>query len=252
MKHMKDMREVNLQNQNSMLIDHFSMQRYTDIQNALLKHVQLVNRFRDEDIQKIAGVDLAYWERDGKDYAACCIIIMDRHSHEVLENKYLVGEIFIPYMPGFLSFRELPLVINTYQTLLIKPDIILFDGNGILHYRRMGIATHASFCLNKPTIGVAKSYLKIADVNYDMPLNITGAYTDIIINGDVYGRVVRTRKNVKPIFVSCGNWIDIDTSTDIVLQFITGESRLPQPIRIADIETKKVRQINFHKGGETK
>ena len=79
----------------------------------------------------------------------------------------------------------------------------------------MGIATHASFYLEKPTIGVAKTYLKIGNVDFMMPENKLGAFTDIVIDGEVYGRALRTRENVKPVFVSCGNWIDLDTATKI-------------------------------------
>jgi deoxyribonuclease V len=144
-------------------------------------------------------------------------------------------------MAGYLSFRELPLILETYKLLENEPDVIMFDGNGYLHYRNMGIATHASFHLNKPTIGVAKSYLKIGNVDYTMPDDKEGAFTDIIINNEVYGRVLRTHKGIKPIFVSCGNWIDLDTTTRIVLDLINTESRLPILIRKADIETRKQR-----------
>jgi deoxyribonuclease V len=107
----------------------------------------------------------------------------------------------VPYIPGYLSFRLLPLIINTYKLLNHNTDLIIFDGNGYLHYRNMGIATHASFYLKKPTIGVGKSYLKIENTNYIMPKDEDGAYTDIIIKEKVYGRVLRTHTRVKPIFI---------------------------------------------------
>ncbi|KYN79009.1 hypothetical protein A0J52_06965 [Clostridium sporogenes] len=110
-------------------------------------------------------------------------------------------------------------------------------GNGYLHQRHMGTATHASFFLNKPTIGVAKSYLKIKETDFEMPEDEEGSYTDIVINKEIYGRVLRTRKTVKPIFISCGNYIDLDSSTEIVLNLINNESRLPIPTRLSDLET---------------
>ena len=106
----------------------------------------------------------------------------------------------------------------------------------------MGIATHASFFLDKPTIGVAKSYLKVNGVDFNMPENKEGSYSEIIINEEVYGRTLRTRKDVKPIFISCGNYIDLDTSTEIVLSLINKESRLPIPIRLADLESHIIRK----------
>ncbi len=139
----------------------------------------------------------------------------------------------------------MPLVLEAAKKLSNEPDLYMFDGNGYLHYRHMGIATHASMYLKKPTIGVAKSYLKIENVDFTMPENEVGSYTDILIHGNVYGRTLRTSYHVKPIFVSCGNWIDLETSTEIVMNCINQESRLPIPIRLADIETHKVRKQLF-------
>jgi deoxyribonuclease V len=215
---------------------------FSEIQSKLLSKVKLENTFQKERVQLIAGVDLAYWNGKEKNFGTCCIVIIDYNSKEIVEKVYSFGEITIPYVPGFLAFRELPLVMKAVEKLTIEPDLFMFDGNGYLHYRHMGIATHASFFLNKPTIGIAKSYLKIQDVDFVMPENQAGAYTDIVINDEVYGRTLRTSINVKPIFVSCGNWIDLDTSTEIVLNCVNVESRLPIPVRLADIETHKVRK----------
>ncbi|WP_409299398.1 endonuclease V [Peribacillus sp. SCS-26] len=218
------------------------IQEFSKVQNELLPRIKLENNFQIEEIQFIAGVDLAYWDADNKSYGTCCIVIIDYVTKEIVEKVYSHGEISIPYIPGFLAFRELPLVTEAVKKLTKQPDIYIFDGNGYLHYRHMGIATHASFLLNKPTIGVAKSYLKIQKVDFIMPENFLGAYTDIVINNEVYGRTLRTTKNVKPIFVSCGNWIDLDTSTEVVLNCINNDSRLPIPVRLADLETHKMRK----------
>lgn len=178
-----------------------------------------------------------------KDYAVCSIVTMDYKLREVIEVKSLSDIITVPYIPGYLSFRELPLIIKTFKLLENNTDLILFDGNGYLHYRNMGIATHASFYLKKPTIGVAKSYLKINNTDFIMPKDEVGIFTDIVINNEVYGRAVRTHKGVKPIFVSCGNWISLDTATNIVLSLIDKNSRQPLPTRLVDIETRKQRKI---------
>lgn len=216
---------------------------FMNIQNDFIDKILLKNQFSIGEVGTIAGIDLAYWTKDGKDYAVCCIVTIDYLTKKVLETKYLVDEINVPYIAGYLSFRELPLILKTYELLEMKPDLVMFDGNGYLHYRHMGIATHASFYLNKPTIGVAKSYLKIAGVEFIVPENKEGAYSDIVINNEVYGRALRTHNNVKPIFVSCGNWIDLSTATDIVLSLIRSDSRQPIPIRLADIETRKMRKL---------
>ncbi|SKC04452.1 Endonuclease V [Lysinibacillus sp. AC-3] len=124
-----------------------------------------------------------------------------------------------------------------------NPDLYMFDGNGYLHNRHMGIATHASFFLEKPTIGVAKTYYKIENTDFIMPKNIAGAFTDIVIAGVVYGRALRSRKDVKPIFVSCGNEIDLDTAINMTMHFIEKDSRLPIPTRYADLATHQARKL---------
>ncbi|MGG0185565.1 endonuclease V [Bacillus rhizoplanae] len=215
---------------------------FTNIQNELLSKVNLENSFDVNEIKTIAGVDLAYWDVNNTTYGTCCIVMIDYYTKEVVEKVYSYGEINVPYISGFLAFRELPLVLEAAKKLSNEPDLYMFDGNGYLHYRHMGIATHASMYLKKPTIGVAKSYLKIENVDATMPKEEVGSYTDIVIHGDIYGRVLRTSHRVKPIFVSCGNWIDLDTSTEVVMNCINNESRLPIPVRLADLETHKMRK----------
>ncbi len=210
---------------------------FIEIQNQLKKKIIIKNTFNKSSVRLVAGVDLAYIEAGNKQYGTCCIVVIDYNTKEIVEKVNSVGEIKVPYIPGFLAFRELPLIIEASKKLVLEPDLFIFDGNGYLHFNHMGIATHASFFLNKPTIGVAKSYLRVNGIDFNMPENEEGSYTDIIINGEVYGRTLRTRKDVKPIFISCGNYIDLETSTEIVLSLINNESRLPIPIRLADLET---------------
>lgn len=152
-----------------------------------------------------------------------------------------MSKIEVPYIPGYLAFRELPLVQEAAKKLSNQLDIYMFDGNGYLHHRHMEIATHASFFLKRPTIGVAKSYFKIQATDFEMPKNEVGEYTYIRINGEVYGVALRTRKDVKPIFISCGNWIDLETSIRITMHFIESSSRLPITTRYADLATHEAR-----------
>ena len=218
------------------------IRRFSKIQSGLLPEVKLENNFQMEQIQLIAGIDLAYWNINKTTYAVCCIAVIDYYTKNVVEKVYSEGEITIPYIPGFLAFRELPLMAGAAKKLRTQPDLYMFDGNGYLHDRHMGLATHASIYLNKPSIGVAKSYLKVRNVDFVMPKNIKGAYTDIIINHEVYGRALRTRKDVKPIFVSCGNWITLKTATEIVMNLVDHDSRLPIPTRFADLYTHEMRR----------
>lgn len=207
-----------------------------------MPHVRLENSFQLEQIKLIAGVDLAYWDVNETTRAVCGIVVIDFHTKEMVDKVYSEGRIQVPYIPEFLAFRELPLIMDAVKKLKNQPDMYMFDGNGYLHSRHMGIATHAAIHLNKPSIGVAKSHLRIGNVDFVVPNNTKGAYTDIIFNDDTYGRVLRSRKDVKPIFVSCGNWIDLDTATEIVLRLVDHNSRLPIPIRNADIYTREIRR----------
>ncbi|MEW9095891.1 MAG: endonuclease V [Clostridiaceae bacterium] len=217
-------------------------EEFFKIQNSLVKNIMLKNSFNIKDIKTCAGVDLVYWMKDEEEYATCCIVVIDYNTKRVIEKTYSYGKINEPYIPGCLAFRELPLIIKAVEKLKIEPDIFIFDGNGYLHFNHMGSATHASFFLNKPTIGVAKSYLKIKGTDFEMPKDEIGSYNDIIIDNKVYGRVLRSRSNVKPIFISCGNYIDLDTSTRIIMNLLNKESRIPIPVRLADLETHIVRE----------
>ncbi|WP_210468738.1 endonuclease V [Sporosarcina sp. 6E9] len=216
------------------------IEKYKAIQTELARDICLKNRFHR--IKFCAGVDIAYKELDEAEWGICSIVVIDYASKVVVEKTSSAGKITVPYIPGYLAFRELPLVIETANKLSIAPDLFIFDGNGYLHPRHMGIATHASFFFNKPTIGVAKNYFKIDDVDFMMPDNVSGSYENIIIKNEVCGRVLRSHENVKPIFISCGNYIDLQTATEITMSLINKESRIPIPVRLADLETKRLRK----------
>ena len=207
-------------------------------QNELRDRITVEDSLEVDSLKLIAGVDLAYWQNGDEEYAVCCIVVVDYMTHEIIEKKHYSGKIEVPYMPGFLAFRELPLVQKTVELLENEPDIYMFDGNGYLHPRNMGIATHASFYLNKPTIGVAKTYFRVDNkTDYIEPEKTAGSFTDIIINEQVYGRVLRTHSDVKPVFVSVGNNISLDTATKITMALVEKESHIPVPTRYADLET---------------
>lgn len=217
---------------------------YTSQQNELRKRISLQNNLSEDQIKLVAGVDIAYWGENNKEYGVCCIQVFDFCSKKLVEQVDYMDEITTPYISGFLAFRELPLILEAVKKLKTNPNLYMFDGNGYLHKRNMGVATHASFYLEKPTIGVAKTYYKIENTDFIMPENRTGAFTDIVIEGEVYGRALRSRKDVKPIFVSCGNEIDLDTATKITMHFIEKDSRLPIPTRYADLATHQARKLH--------
>ncbi len=219
-------------------------QEFLDIQNSFREKTNLTDSFKIDDIKTVAGVDLAYRTKNGQEYAVCCIVVIDFITHEVLEKKQYSGKIEVPYIAGFLAFRELPLVLETVKKLDINPGLFMFDGNGFLHPRHMGIATHASFYLNKATIGVAKSYYRVREgLDYTDPDIPAGSFTDIVCDGEVYGRTLRTHTGVRPVFVSAGNFISLESATEITMKLVGKDSHIPVPTRLADLETHTARSV---------
>ncbi|MBQ7774869.1 MAG: endonuclease V [Lachnospiraceae bacterium] len=211
-------------------------------QEKLLAQIQLKNHIDIDKLRYVAGVDLAYWKENDTEYAVCCIVVIDFQTKEILEKKCSRGIITVPYIPGCLAFREVGLVLETVKLLEHDVELYIFDGNGYLHPRHMGLATHAGILLDKPTIGVAKSYFKVENVDYTEPAQEAFAYEDIVINEEVYGRVVRTHVNVRPIFLSTGHKVDLDTAMEVVKVFVTKDSHIPMPTRCADLMTHEKRK----------
>lgn len=217
-------------------------QDYIKEQIELGKRIIQKNTVDLSRIEAVAGVDLAYWKKEGREYAVCCIVVIDYHTFEVMEKVCHADIVNVPYIPGALAFREVPIFMEAYKKVKTMPDVLFFDGNGYLHPRHMGLATHAGILIKKATIGVAKSYYKIAEVDFDMPANQEKAFTEIKINGEVYGRALRTHANVKPVFLSIGNAIDLDTATEMACRLTTKEGHIPLPTRLADIMTHEKRK----------
>ncbi len=215
---------------------------YIEEQRKLATGIDLTNCVDISKLKYVAGVDLAYWKEDETEYAVCCIVVIDYQTRNIVEKKHVRGKIEVPYIPGCLAFREIDLVLETVGLLEHSVGLYVFDGNGYLHPRHMGLATHAGILLGVPTIGVAKSYYKVENVDYIEPANDAFAYEDIVIHGEVYGRVLRTHKNVRPIFLSVGNLIDLETAMEVTKYFVTKESHIPMPTRCADIMTHEMRK----------
>lgn len=208
------------------------------IQNMLAGLIVQKNRLEIDKIKTVAGVDIAYWNAENNsEYAVCCIVVIGTESMSVIEKQSAWGKSEFPYIPGCLAFRELPLVIEAVKKLEIKPDLFMFDGNGILHTRGLGLAAHASFYLDSPTVGAAKHYFKVDGAEFTEPGTEAGSRSDIVKDGKIIGRVIRTKQAVKPVYISVGNFIDIETATELTFKFIDKESHIPVPTRLADLET---------------
>lgn len=175
----------------------------------------------------IAGVDVSTyrWREDG----VAAVVVLSYPELELLEEKTARGRISFPYVPGLLSFREAPLILEAFRQLVFTPDLIIVDGQGLAHPRRFGIAAHLGLILNVPTIGCAKSRLC---GTYQEPDFTVGSSTDLLYKDDIIGQVVRTRRGVKPVYVSVGHKIGLYQAVHWVLKCCRGY-RLPEPTRLA-------------------
>lgn len=211
-------------------------------QISMQSKISLVDKIKLDDIKTVTGIDSAYLELNGKEYVVCCAVTLDRETKTVVSENREVGEVSIRYISGLLSFREEEITLKTLNNLRKVGDVIFFDGNGILHERKMGIATHAGILLDKPTIGVAKTYYKIFNIKDIEVGKELFSYKDIEVDGFVYGRVMRTRQGCKPVYISCGNHITLESATELVKEFTKEGSRIPLPTRYADINTHMERK----------
>lgn len=174
----------------------------------------------------MAGADMAI---DGElGYAG--IIIYRFPDMVEIERQYAVLKIEFPYVPGLLAFREAPILLKAFEKVRTDPDIIMFDGQGIAHPRGLGIASHMGLFLGRPTIGCAKSRLV---GEYREPGHNAGDWSPLELDKRVVGAVLRTRKNVKPVFISPGHLIDLPSSIEIALACLD-RTRIPKPTREAD------------------
>jgi len=177
----------------------------------------------------IAGVDISAGRAQGM--ATGSVIVMSYPEFEVVEIQSVKGSLDFPYIPGLLSFRELPLTLAACERLSITPDLILVDGQGIAHPRRLGLASHLGLFLDVPTIGCAKSLLC---GSHEGPPAEPGSYAEIIDKDETVGVALRTKPGVKPVYVSTGHMIDLQTAIDWVMKCCRGY-RLPEPTRLAHL-----------------
>lgn len=177
----------------------------------------------------IAGVDISAGKAQG--VATGAVVVLQYPELGVVETKVVNSKLNFPYIPGLLSFREAPLTLAACQELTITPDLILVDGQGIAHPRRMGLASHLGLFLNLPTIGCAKSLLC---GRHQVPGIEPGSYAEVVDNGETIGVALRTKLGVKPIYVSIGHKIDLQTAIYWVINCCRGY-RLPEPTRLAHL-----------------
>ncbi len=176
-------------------------------------------------VELIAGVDVSV-----RDYVSrAAVVVMRFPSLEIIETVTASQPTPFPYIPGLLSFREGPVLLQAFAQLQHTPDVYMFDGMGRIHPRRLGIAAHIGLWLDAPTIGCGKTHLV---GNYDPPGSEAGEYSLLTHKGEQLGVVLRTRRNVKPVYISPGHLCDIESARLLTIACTT-KYRLPQPIRAA-------------------
>lgn len=186
--------------------------------------------------QTLAAADVSF-DRFGKELFAA-VIVFARTSLDVIEQVGVVAPAAFPYVPGMLSFREAPALLQAFAALRAVPDVVLCDGQGIAHPKRLGIASHLGLWLNIPTVGCAKS--RLCGV-FDIPGEQRGDRSPLVDHGEIVGDVLRTRSRVSPLFVSPGHLCDRDSAVSLVME-TSGKYRLPIPARMAHEFVNQVRR----------
>lgn len=181
-----------------------------------------------QPVKYVAGVDMGF-EEDGT-ISRAAVAILSFPDLQVIETSLARRPTTFPYIPGFLSFREIPALLDALEKITTIPDIILCDGQGIAHPRRLGIACHLGVIVDIPTIGVAKSLLI---GKHEVVPDTKGNWQPLIHKGETIGAVLRSRTGVKPLYVSSGHRVSLPTAIDYVLR-CTPKYRLPETTRIAD------------------
>jgi deoxyribonuclease V len=182
-------------------------------------------------VKTVAAVDVSFIGNKAVGVAA----VFSYPDLMLIEEQIFVSKPKFPYVPGFLTFREGPIMLGALMQLKNEPDVILFDGQGIAHPRRMGEAAHLGILLDRPSIGCAKSKL-IGE--YKEPAKKKGSFSKIHLEGKIIGAALRTRDGVKPNFVSAGHKIDLKSAMKIVLG-CSKRYRIPEPLRFVHTESVK-------------
>lgn len=198
---------------------------------AIALQNELATRLIDDqalDLQQlryVAGVDVSV--KAGKSQAA--VVVVTYPEMTLVETVRAQQPTAYPYIPGLLTFREGPVLEEAFHKLEHEPDVFVFDGMGQIHPRRMGIAAHLGLWLERPTIGCGKTHF-VGD--YNEPAIEKGSIEPLYYKGDQLGVVLRTRKKVKPVYISVGHRVNLTSAIDLIMA-VTPKYRLPRPIRLA-------------------
>lgn len=190
----------------------------------------------DKPATYVAGCDISFDKASDVVYAGVVVLQMPQLTE--VTHGTAITKVTFPYIPGLLSFRESPAVLEAWEKLQTKPDVLMVDGQGFAHPRRFGIASHLGLLLDIPTIGCAKSLL--VGRYAELP-SAAGSYAVLIDNEEVVGAALRTYDNVSPVFVSVGHRVTLDDAIQVVMQCSKGY-RIPEPTRRAHLLVNALRR----------
>ena len=192
--------------------------------------------------RRVAGADISHGK--GSNHAYAGIVVIETDSMQTVEEAGAVAELRFPYVPGLLSFRELPAVAEAWGGLTERPDVLIFDGQGYAHPRRFGLACHGGVLFDVPSIGCAKSLL----VGRHGPLGeAQGSTAQLVDRGELVGMAVRLREGSQPVYVSIGHFMDLETAVDVV-RYVSAGFREPETTRRAHRLVNQLRRA----GGATR
>ncbi len=205
------------------------------LQEKMRKKILLRDGRRLQDIRSVAGADISYARGSDLFYAA--VVVLSFPEMDVLSHAWHCSHVRFPYIPGLLSFREGPPLLAAFAKLAVPPDVVFFDGQGTAHPRGLGLASHLGLFLGLPSIGCAKTRL----VGTHAPVGEkTGDASPLAIEGRVVGAALRTKERVKPVFVSPGHRISLETAVALSLACGRGY-RIPEPVRQAHLLVNRIR-----------
>ncbi|HIC97492.1 MAG TPA: endonuclease V [Aquificaceae bacterium] len=213
--------------------------RVEDLKREQIDCAKRVVREDDfESVETVGGMDITFEKADGTPTRAwASFVVIELRTLRVVYSLVVEGEVDFPYIPTFLAFRELPLLLRAWEEAKVKPDVYFIDGQGIAHPRGCGIASHFGVKTGEVAVGVAKTRLF---GYYTEPGPKRGSFTYLRHRGSIIGAVVRTKDGKKPVFVSVGHRISLSTAMDLVLR--TSKHRIPEPTRLAHNLLQKVRR----------
>jgi deoxyribonuclease V len=210
------------------------------IQKELAERVEIADRF--DEIHRIGGTDASNLPSDPEKRMIAVCVALNYPALQLQEYAHAQADAPLPYVPGFLGFREAPALVEAIQKLSVQPDLLMVDGHGISHPRKLGIASHLGVLLDMPTIGVAKNIL-VGKPASDLGPN-PGDSVPLVWKGSQIGWALRSRANVLPIYVSPGHRVSMQSALALVIRCF-GKTKLPEPTRMAHNTANLVRKNLF-------